>query len=67
MDSEITKISQTERLLINRAKQLMKQNRLDYFFTSFLMLENMDPKNTEAIFSLIEKGIFNPISLNMVE
>lgn len=67
VNESISKISQTERLLITRAKQLMKQNRLDYFFTSFLMLENMNPKNTEAIFSLIEKGIFNPISLDMVE
>jgi hypothetical protein len=42
----------------------MKENGLDYFFTSFLFSEeDIEPEEVEAIFNLIGRGILNPIKL----
>jgi len=62
--SEISNLSAMERSVLNKAKEIMKQNRLDYIFTSFLMDDQtFEPKRIKAIFELINKGIFQPIRL----
>ncbi|MFX0069483.1 MAG: hypothetical protein ACFFAO_00115 [Candidatus Hermodarchaeota archaeon] len=59
-----TKLNSTETSMVNKAKVIMKQNNLGYFFTTFLMPDQKyDPKKTKAIFSLIDKKIFVPTKL----
>jgi hypothetical protein len=56
-----TNLTAAETSVLNKAKEIMKQNRLDYIFTSFLMDDQTyEPKRIKAIFELIEKGIFQP-------
>ena len=58
------KLNPSETAMINKAKSIMKQNNLNYFFTSFLLSEQTyDPKKTRTIFKLIEKKIFVPTTL----
>jgi hypothetical protein len=65
ISSEATKLTPAERLVVNKAKEIMKQNNLGYIFTSFLMDDQTyEPKRIKAIFGLIEKGIFQPIRLD---
>ena len=46
----------------------MKQNNLEYFFTTYLMPdEKFEPKKIKTIFSLIDKGIFQPTDLDSGE
>ncbi len=64
ISSKATKLTPAEKLVFNKAKQIIKQNNLDYIFTSFLMDDQTyEPKKIKAIFGLIEKGIFQPIRL----
>ncbi len=58
------KLKDAEIAMINKAKSIMKQNKLNYFFTSFLLPEQTyDPKKTRIIFNLIDKKIFMPTKL----
>jgi len=58
------KLKDAEIAMINKAKAIMKQNNLNYFFTSFLLPEQTyDPKKTRTIFNLIDKKIFIPTKL----
>jgi hypothetical protein len=56
----------SEKTMILKAKKFMKENKLNYFFTSFLLSEqNLNPKDVEIIFKLIEKKIFQPIPIEL--
>jgi hypothetical protein len=57
------KIAPVERDLINKAIGIMKKNRTDYFYVTQLIREiTFDSKEIEALYALIIKRIFNPIS-----
>ena len=57
-----------EKSIIEKAKEIMKQTNLDYFYTSFLMPDQkFNPEMTPMIFNLINKKIFQPIDLNLRE
>ena len=61
IDVSNMELKDDELAIINKAKSIMKQNNLNYFFTSFLLPEqSYDPKKTRTIFNLIEKKIFVP-------
>jgi len=56
---EKIKITQSERLYINKAVSLMKSNNLDHFhIKSLLPGKECSPKDIEIILNLIEKKIF---------
>ena len=58
------KLKDAEIAMINKAKSIMKQNNLNFFFTSFLLPEQTyDPKKTRIVFNLIEKKVFVPTKL----
>ncbi|MFX1443254.1 MAG: hypothetical protein ACFFHV_07575 [Promethearchaeota archaeon] len=58
------KLKDAEIAMINKAKAIMKQNNLNFFFTSFLLPEQTyDPKKTRTVFDLIEKKIFVPTKI----
>ena len=55
------KLSGYEKEMVNKALAFMKENKFDYFYSLYLMPENISsPKDYKTIFSLIEKGIFQP-------
>lgn len=55
-------LNQKEKEMIKRALDFMKQNKFNYFYTIYLLPENVcTPKDYEAILSLIKKGIFQPV------
>ncbi len=55
-------LNQNEKEMIKRALDFMKQNKFNYFYTIYLLPENVcTPKDYEAILSLIKKGIFRPV------
>ncbi len=63
-DIEHMKLSDAEISMVNKAKSIMKQNNLNFFFTSFLLPEQTyDPKKTRTVFDLIEKKIFIPTKI----
>ena len=63
-----TKLTTTEKTIIEKANEIMDQTNLDYFYTSFLMPDQkFDPDMTQIIFNLINKEVFQPISLNLEE
>lgn len=56
------KLSSAEKEMVAKAKTFMKENNFDHFYSLYLMPANAcTPKDYQTIFSLIEKGIFNPI------
>ncbi|MFX1273604.1 MAG: hypothetical protein ACFFBP_11550 [Promethearchaeota archaeon] len=62
------KLDAREKVIIERAKEIMKQTNLNYFYTTFLMPDQQfDLGTTKTIFNLIEKNIFKPINLNFKE
>ncbi len=62
------KLNTIEKSIIQKANEIMNQTNLDYFYTSFLMPDQkFDPETTNVIFDLINKKIFQPISLNLEE
>jgi hypothetical protein len=64
--SKKVKLNVTEKSVIKKANEIMKQTNLKYFYTSFLMPDQQfDPEMTEVIFNLINKKIFQPIDLNL--
>jgi len=57
-----TKISATEKAMIDRAMFLMKKNKSKHCYTTQLMHEKgFNSKDIETIFSLIDKKVFQPI------
>jgi predicted Holliday junction resolvase-like endonuclease len=68
VESKEVKLNSVEKSMVNKAKEIMKQNNLDYVFVSFLMYEQKyNPKNIQTIYNLIDKKIFQPNSLNLNE
>ncbi len=62
------KLNPTEKLVVQKASEIMKQTNLDYFYSTFLMTDQQfDPEMTKTIFDLINKKVFQPISLNLEE
>ena len=60
------KLKPAEKSMTNKAKQLMKQNNLTYFYTTFLMSDQaFNPRDTEIIFNLIDKKIFQPTDITL--
>ncbi len=56
------KLTQSERDMIKKASDLMHDNNLNYFYSIYLLPENVcTPKDFEIIKELIKKRIFNPI------
>ncbi|MFX1593794.1 MAG: hypothetical protein ACFFCL_13960, partial [Promethearchaeota archaeon] len=61
------KLDPREKSVIEKAKTIMKQTNLYYFYTTFLMPDQkFDPEMAKIIFNLINKKIFQPINLNLV-
>lgn len=60
--SQNVKISQEEKTMIYRAKDIMKMRKTDYFFVSYLLYakKGFQIKDAEIILKLIEKKIFQP-------
>ena len=57
-----TKISTSEKTMINSALNLMKMNKKEYCFTTQLMQDKgYNSKDIETIFSLIDKNVFQPL------
>ena len=57
------KLNPVERALINKSIEVMKKNRMDYFFVTQLIQEiTFDSKEIEALYSLIIKRVFNPMT-----
>jgi len=55
------KLSMSEKDMVNKALAFMKKNKFNYFYSLYLMPENtFSPKDYQTIFTLIEKGIFQP-------
>jgi hypothetical protein len=55
------KLSMSEKEMVNRALAFMKEQKFNYFYSLYLMPENTcSPKDYKTIFTLIEKGIFQP-------
>jgi len=53
------KLSQTDRLYVNKAISFMKSNNSEHFFLSSLLPgKECSPKDIEIIINLIEKNIF---------
>ena len=68
VESKEVKLNSVEKSMVNKAKEIMKQNNLDYVFVSFLIYEQKyNPKNIQTIYNLIDKKIFQPNSLNLNE
>ena len=56
------KITPVEKSLILKASSILKKQKKDYFYTTFLLSErDVDSKEIDAIVNLIDKGIFIPI------
>ena len=65
VEVEGIKLSHSEISMINRAKNIMKQHSLNYFFTRYLMPEQrFDAKQIETIFKLLDKKVFQPTKIN---
>lgn len=66
LEKKGTKLTRAEKLMIHGAKVIMKQTNLKHFYTTFLMPDQIyDPVKTKTIFTLIDKGIFQPLSINL--
>jgi hypothetical protein len=62
LKSQNVRITQEEKSMINRAKDIMKMRKTDYFFVSYLLYakKGVQIKDAETILNLIEKKIFQP-------
>ncbi|MFX0020525.1 MAG: hypothetical protein ACFFAF_17510 [Candidatus Hermodarchaeota archaeon] len=66
--SKKVKLNAMEKSVIEKANEIMKQTNLNYFYTTFLMPnQQFDLETTKVIFNLIEKKIFQPINLNLIQ
>jgi len=56
------KLTPSEKAMVNKAIQFVKDHKFDYFYSLYLLPANeCTPKDAETILNLIEKGIFKPI------
>ena len=46
--------------MVGKVRTFMKENKFNYFYSLYLMPENTCSKDYQTIFTLIEKGIFQP-------
>ena len=61
VDNPKVKLSTAEKQMVERARNFMKENNFNHFYSLYLLPENAcTPKDYKAIFSLIENGIFKP-------
>ncbi|MFX1324534.1 MAG: hypothetical protein ACFE8N_06235 [Promethearchaeota archaeon] len=62
LKAQNAKISQEEKSMINRAQDVMKMRKTDYFFVSYLLYakKGLQMKDAETVLNLIEKKIFQP-------
>jgi hypothetical protein len=59
------KLTQSERDMMKKASDLMRDSNLHYFYSIYLLPDNVcTPKDFEIIKQLIMKRIFNPIDLS---
>ncbi|MFW9876087.1 MAG: hypothetical protein ACFFG0_23535 [Candidatus Thorarchaeota archaeon] len=66
--SKKAKLNAIEKTVVLKAKVIMKQTNLNYFYTSFLMPDQkFNLETTNVIFNLIDKKILQPINLNLEE
>ena len=62
------KFNAIEKAVIEKAKEIMKQTNLNYFYSTFLMTDQkFNHETTKVIFDLINRKIFQPINLNLKE
>lgn len=56
------KITSDEKVIINRAEEVMKMRKTDYFFLSYLLYakKGFQVKDAETVLNLISKKIFQP-------
>jgi hypothetical protein len=56
------KLSSDEKAMINRAKDIMKMKKTDYFFVSYMLYakKGFQVKDAEILLNLIEKKVFQP-------
>ncbi|MHA2397813.1 MAG: hypothetical protein ACXADU_02855 [Promethearchaeota archaeon] len=56
------KLSSEEKSMINRAKDIMKMKKTDYFFVSYMLYakKGFQVKDAEILLNLIEKKVFQP-------
>ena len=56
-----TKLVQDEKNMIEKARNFLKENDSKYFYSLYLLPENMcSPNDFDTITRLIEKGVFRP-------
>jgi hypothetical protein len=59
------KLNATEKSVIEKAREVMEQTNLNYFYSTFLMPDQkFNLETTKVIFSLINNKIFRPINLD---
>ncbi|MFX1457373.1 MAG: hypothetical protein ACFFDB_18560, partial [Promethearchaeota archaeon] len=62
------KLSAIEKSVVEKAFDIMRQTNLNYFYSTFLMPDQkFDPEMTKIIFDLINKKVFQPISIDLEE
>ncbi|MDX1798969.1 MAG: hypothetical protein R3255_10005, partial [Candidatus Lokiarchaeia archaeon] len=60
------KLNDVEKSVVEKAREVMEQNSLNYFYSTFLMPDQkFNLETTKIIFSLIEDKIFIPIDLDL--
>lgn len=61
--NEKVKLNQTEKEMMNKALNFMKENNFDHFYSLYLLPANMcTPSDYNTILNLIQKGIFQPVN-----
>ncbi len=61
VENPMIKLIMSEKEMIGKAQTFMKENNFNYFYSLNLMPEQTyNPKDSQTIFNLIEKGIFQP-------
>ncbi|MFX0099777.1 MAG: hypothetical protein ACFFCS_09350, partial [Candidatus Hodarchaeota archaeon] len=61
-EKEDVNLNQLERQIIEKAKRLIEENGTSFFYASLLFdKDELNARNLNSIFNLIQKGIFNPI------
>ncbi|MFX1553754.1 MAG: hypothetical protein ACFFBV_07480 [Promethearchaeota archaeon] len=59
------KLTQTEKKIVERALNFMKENDFNYFYVIYLIPDNTcTPKDFETILQLIKKGVFQPLDID---
>jgi hypothetical protein len=59
------KLDQSEKEIVKRAQDFIKENNFDYFYAVYLLPDNAcSPQDYETILKLIKKGIFQPLESN---